>query len=290
MFPLNWNIPFIRKNGSRTTLGAITGDIAGIEEDVSEITEKTDGLLDNMLDNGAVNLLPSTGTSQEYEGVTYSIAADGTITCTTTGTRTSNSAIDISDYAPAVGTYRVTGLPSTGDANSTFCFRYILYYTDNTDSGWMYLTSVDEDLITIGTNVKRIRVQLYFKANYSPNGLVFKPMFSDPSLNLSYGDYVPYAKSNRELTINLDEVAKLYSDGVTLEVTDDCDTPLLIGNSLFTINKFVNTTPNTPGGGGALISWSSSNKYGAQIALNDNGLFYRKNVNGTISTWQNLIS
>lgn len=36
MFPLNWNIPFIRKNGSRTTLGAITGDIAGIEEDVAK--------------------------------------------------------------------------------------------------------------------------------------------------------------------------------------------------------------------------------------------------------------
>lgn len=37
MFPLNWNIPFIRKNGSRTTLGAITGDIAGIEEDIAEL-------------------------------------------------------------------------------------------------------------------------------------------------------------------------------------------------------------------------------------------------------------
>lgn len=40
MFPLNWNIPFIRKNGSRTTLGAITGDIAGLTEDIKEINSQ----------------------------------------------------------------------------------------------------------------------------------------------------------------------------------------------------------------------------------------------------------
>lgn len=44
MFPLNWNIPFIRKNGSRTTLGAITGDIAGIEDNVEELTGRVEGL------------------------------------------------------------------------------------------------------------------------------------------------------------------------------------------------------------------------------------------------------
>lgn len=44
MFPLNWNIPFIRKNGSRTTLGAITGDIAGIENDIAGIEDDIAGI------------------------------------------------------------------------------------------------------------------------------------------------------------------------------------------------------------------------------------------------------
>lgn len=48
MFPLNWNIPFIKKNGSRTTLGAITGDIAGIEEDVADLTESVDNAEENI--------------------------------------------------------------------------------------------------------------------------------------------------------------------------------------------------------------------------------------------------
>lgn len=39
MFPLNWNIPFIRKNGSRTTLGAITGDVAGLTERINDVEE-----------------------------------------------------------------------------------------------------------------------------------------------------------------------------------------------------------------------------------------------------------
>lgn len=52
MFPLNWNIPFIRKNGSRTTLGAITGDIAGIEDDIDGIEEEltvTNGQIANLV-------------------------------------------------------------------------------------------------------------------------------------------------------------------------------------------------------------------------------------------------
>lgn len=57
MFPLNWNIPFINKNGSRTTLGQITGDVAGIESDISAINNALTNVEDslshrNLLDNG----------------------------------------------------------------------------------------------------------------------------------------------------------------------------------------------------------------------------------------------
>lgn len=51
MFPLNWNIPFIKKNGSRTTLGAITGDIAGIETDIAALNASVNGKLNVIKEN-----------------------------------------------------------------------------------------------------------------------------------------------------------------------------------------------------------------------------------------------
>ena len=42
MFPLNVNQPVIKKDGSRTTLGDITGDIPGIEDDLDSLDNRLD--------------------------------------------------------------------------------------------------------------------------------------------------------------------------------------------------------------------------------------------------------
>lgn len=81
MFPLNWNIPFIRKNGSRTTLGAITGDIAGIEEDVAGLTEDSDLVKANLFPQGKRSSL---SIYCAYDGYTDSFSASVGITKTTT--------------------------------------------------------------------------------------------------------------------------------------------------------------------------------------------------------------
>lgn len=71
MFPLNWNIPFIRKNGSRTTLGAIIGDIAGIEEDIDTLQSDVSGISDKIVTTGST-ALSNSGTDYELiEGFIY---------------------------------------------------------------------------------------------------------------------------------------------------------------------------------------------------------------------------
>ena len=79
MFPLNWNIPFIRKNGSRTTLGAITGDIAGIEGDVAELKNRLPLLIDNGLvpTNSSKTISIADSSSALYRLTLGSIGADG---------------------------------------------------------------------------------------------------------------------------------------------------------------------------------------------------------------------
>ena len=46
MFPLNWSIPFIRKNGSRTNLGNILGDVEKkrVLVDIENVTVNADGV------------------------------------------------------------------------------------------------------------------------------------------------------------------------------------------------------------------------------------------------------
>lgn len=201
MFPLNWNIPFIRKNGSRTTLGAITGDIAGIEEDIMELTDKTDGLWDNMIENGAVNLLPNKGTTQTINDVAFTVNSDRTITANGANTSTSAIAYEIDavsdNYVLPAGSYKLTGCPSNGGNNT---WRLQAYKTDGTTIVAIDSGSGETFTLTEPTQlVVKIRIGGSAGSGTLTN-LTFKPMISAQPLNLSYDDYVPYAMTNRKLT------------------------------------------------------------------------------------------
>jgi hypothetical protein len=107
----------------------------------------------------------------------------------------------------------LTGCPS-GGGGSTYALR-IYKKSDN---------SVATEDLGDGVNVDLDGVyfaRIIVRNGVNVTGKTFKPMFSVPSLNLSYDDYVPYAKSNKELTEDVgtyqfDEVKKsvvVTSDG-----------------------------------------------------------------------------
>ena len=78
-------------------------------------------------------------------------------------------------------------------------------------------------------------------------------------------------------------------DGKTPSAVSDLNVPLTAGDASVAITRHLNNTTNAPTNGGGLeITWSSSDRYGAQLTLTDSGLYFRTNSSGTISAWQKI--
>lgn len=148
---------------------------------------------DNLGEVGAVNYLPK-GESADKYNTHYTVNADGTISVTTgTGGDTpasSNNGI-YKDVTLKAGTYRLSGCPSGGGSK---------YYTsieslNARDTGNGVIFTIDSEQ-TLNVTLARIN-----NTTDTYNGLVFKPMITPVDYN---GPYVPYAKTNRELTEETD--------------------------------------------------------------------------------------
>lgn len=178
----------------------------------TELTKDTKGLTDNQFENGCVNLYKPRISSQSQNGVSFIVNSDYTIS--TSGT--SNAVIYFSlesdnAFQLPTGRYHLSGCPSGGGTNSTF-FMYLQDFSaDNPpqlvgqDNG----EGIDVDLIS-GHNYR-----LYIYVAYpsggtgvNMNGKVFKPMITVADMpNSDYAHYVPYAKSNKELTDDISSLA-----------------------------------------------------------------------------------
>lgn len=202
MFPLNWNIPFIKKNGSRTTLGAITGDIAGIEKDVEDLTAQTSALWETIGQNGAKNLFDPDAITQTYKNVTYTRNVDKTYS--TTGTANANGGIFFGEFlAKANVLYTLSGCPS-GGSDSSYCF---VVRTVKNETGAV-LSYKGQNVLDVGSGVDfavdadtTLYIQIRIENGYDTSDMVFKPMIRlasdlDPT-------YQPFAMTNRELTNDL---------------------------------------------------------------------------------------
>lgn len=159
-----------------------------------QLTKETTGLIDNQNVNGAVNMLPNLRESVVDSGITYIVNADGSVTCN--GTATANNHLEpvktSDNYYLPKGTYKLTGCPSGGTDDA----YYIRLY--NLNSGAIQIgREYGDGLVFNLTESTRIGVQVQFMSGYTANNLTFKPMITVPSYD---GDYVPYAKSNKELT------------------------------------------------------------------------------------------
>lgn len=206
MFPLNWNIPFIKKNGSRTTLGAITGDIAGIEADVAglegdvnDLTDKTDALVNNVNQNGCKNAFAQIDALVNGNGITYYRDSNGVITWSGTLTGSFTTVVVGSTHLRAGETYKLTG---GIDSNANLSLRYPNgdAYQDNTDSKQVVSPKPSYAVDTFTAN-QDADVNIVLRiARASTVSDEIKPMISLKSDYDLDPTYVPPAMTNRELT------------------------------------------------------------------------------------------
>lgn len=179
-----------------------------------QLTSKTTGLWDNMMDNGAVNISPNNFTGRTDQGITFVVNADKTVTASTgSGGATANGNVNIS-FPLKKGTYRLTGCPSGGSSTN-----YRLYV----NAGSNYFDYGDGVEFTLSSDTTVTLYCSVISGTVLTTPITFKPMLSDPSLNLSYDDYVPYAMSNRELTEDVSQKMLQYnfSGGSSIFVTSD---------------------------------------------------------------------
>lgn len=175
-----------------------------------QLTEDTTALLDNTEVNGAVNIAPNNLTSQVISGINITANSDGSFTAD--GTASAAIFLTLATFTvPKTGNYKLTGAPSGSSWNN-----HALYVEqDSTVIGY----DVGEGKILTLTQGVNYRLRLKI-ANYDAiSNLTFKPMLTVPSYN---GDYVPYAKSNRELTEDVAN-ARVLIGSVTQHVTVTAD-------------------------------------------------------------------
>ena len=151
-----------------------------------QLTQDTTALLDNTEVNGAVNLAPNNATTQTINGITFTVNDDGSVTAN--GTATADASLLLSNVVYPKGTYKKSGCPSGGSYST-----YFMGGTTGNDLGDGVTFTAD------GTTSYKLYCNVVSGATVS--NLTFKPMLTVPSYN---GDYVPYAKSNKELTEELE--------------------------------------------------------------------------------------
>ncbi len=156
--------------------------------------------------NGAYNICPNNATPQVVNQITYAVnSSNKTITATWSTTPSGNSPLLIAARGAlklkAGTTYKLVGCP-TGGGWSAGNFKYRVFIQDNTattdiqDTGSGVVFTPTED------HEYTVYIAIAQHAGASGN-LIFKPMVTT-DLNATYDDYEAYAKTNGELTEDLD--------------------------------------------------------------------------------------
>lgn len=228
MFPINFNFPYRKKDGSLITMEkALDGagaDLDLIDLDDVAISSPADGdgliydntahkwknipiisrivaLFDAWQKNGAYNILNNTATTQVVQTVTYTVNPDNkTVVATWSSAPSGSALLQCSDNNIVIksGTYKLVGCPSGGawEANNYKYKVYIRNTTDNVD----VVADLGSGVIFTADSSKTYVIYSVVGPNAGASGsLTFKPMITT-DLNATYDDYVPYAKTNQELT------------------------------------------------------------------------------------------
>ena len=164
---------------------------------------------------GSKNILPNSATTQVINGITYTVAADGSINVT--GTATADSILHIipgtigklSAIFSKGGNYII----SAGTTGSGVDFFFGLEYTGSTwDIGeWLkYTTYLSKEIYIDGTELNNSSsyIECYIKVNSGTtvSNIKVYPMLRPAKVKDA--TYVPYSKTNYELTTEISNFAK----------------------------------------------------------------------------------
>lgn len=158
----------------------------------SEIQTLTNQVKDMNNVLGAKNLLPNQALDDTWNGITWKVNSDGTLSAS--GTATANSIRTIVEaFEIPVGKYILNGCPS-GSGYSTYYLNFSVESGTVTPNGG---NDIGEGLAFEVTQTAKITVKARVLSGQTVN-IAFKPMIrlatdSDPT-------YQPYAKTNRQLT------------------------------------------------------------------------------------------
>lgn len=170
--------------------------------------------INDVAENGAVNLLPNDATTQTINGVTFTVNKDSggnVLNVTANGTASAEALLIVHHYTKDIklsGNLILNGCPA-GGTNETYQIYLQRRNADNT--GWanpIYRDFGSGINVTIEDG-RLFDVNILIRSGTTCNNLVFKPMISKPSYT---GGYQPYAMTNRELT---EKIKTIVSEAVT---------------------------------------------------------------------------
>ena len=176
---------------------------------------------------GAKNLLINVGAdSATSKGVNFTKSADGTVSATRVSSADNTATYNVvdsaylnTDHYANLGEVILSGTPADGSENMCVMLRQTsgtghIYYngvevvdTDGTGAlvDLEHCTLDAEGTTPIGRDDMRIIVRIY--KTEEPNNVVFKPMLRYKGIE--DGTYVPYVKTNKELTKDLSPFLRL---------------------------------------------------------------------------------
>ena len=178
-----------------------------IDEQMAPIESDVTGLIDNANTNGCVNILPNEAVTQVDNGITYTVRNDGTVIANGTATATSSLAIKIKPslegYLPA----KLSGCPAGGSLET-----YRIQYANFSNVDDIVLDFGNGGIIRTQFNYDTYpyaRAMIRIESGQTVNNLEFRPMITLASQpDSDYNHYVPYSKTNKELTAEISNLAK----------------------------------------------------------------------------------
>lgn len=174
----------------------------------TELTKDTKGLTDNQFGNSCVNLLENEGSSVVTEGITFTVNADKSVSAYGTLEANKNVVFVINAnkvYSDFIGKrLKLSGCPKNTGLSACRITAYRAESADGSSgSVFDYGDGVVYEHLNNGTGT-RVHYQIEMgNSTSSPVSIntTFKPMITVADMpNSDYAHYVPYAKSNKELT------------------------------------------------------------------------------------------
>ena len=261
-----------------------------------ELLDDTFGLTKNTSKMGAVNQFETTIHSQRYNKVVYTVNDDGTIALEILQRPETNTGLSIGFIDVKAGeTYKLTGGLS---ANERLELRNMDYstWTNNTVNKAVSSPIVDTNIDTFMPNADAtLRVQLRIDASGNIGNVgTIEPMIRFASL--LDDTFIPYAKTNRLLTVETDELfanAAMLKGMTAISSQTDLNDVTTIGNYYKSSTSIYVT--NAPTGIDSETSAifrlnvengsDSTDKYIQTIIKND-GTTYKRGYDGTNwSSW-----